>query len=1298
MPRLDSDPWEAISLYLDQVLQIPEDTRSAWLAALREQSPSLADALFVVLFEHQTLVQQFQRGESSQTGIVPTAAQTGAAPGAPMGLARSGNFEDDFAGTDRFAVIRRLGAGGMGVVYEVHDQARDEVVALKTLRRTTPAGIYRLKQEFRSLAGMTHPNIVGLYELFVEDSRCFFTMELVRGLNFVDYVRKGSEGRASIARLTAALQQLIIGVSALHRFGMLHRDIKPSNVLVTLDGRVVILDFGLITELFPDSLGGYEPVAGGTPAYLPPEEGSGLPPSEAGDWYSVGATAYAALIGAPPFTGTLVDVLLRKNLCDPPPPAQVVSDVPGDLSDICMELMCRDPARRLSGHDALIRLGGGASASTPDPVPEPHGEPLFVGRTRELALLEEAFRSVVNGQAAAVYVCGPSGIGKSALVRSFLSRLSTREAVVVLSGRCYEHESVPYKALDGVVDSLSRYILSLPEAVIESLMPRDVAALPRIFPVMQRVPAIAKACLDREPAATEPLLLRRLAFEALRELLARMAARERLVIYIDDLQWSDIDGALLLEELVRKPAAPALLTIVSFRSEEVASQRFLQRLIERRQQPWLSVSLEPLPDAEAVELIRALADAPLSEEQRQRITSEASGNPFFLEQLARYAVTREEHVESGPTFAAMFETRVRSLPDEARRFLYTLVVCGSPMAPELVSEASGLARDARSIVARLRAAHFIRSSGSSERVETYHDRIRETLTAQLSPEETRRIHALVAETLVGNGVDDPEALFDHYRGADDRERASIQAGRVAERAAAALAFERAALFYSHAVDLDPTAQAAPEWKEGQARALAHAGRPAESAEAYLRAVPGSGPGKTVELQQRGAEQFLIGGHIDRGLDLIRTVLAEMGVGMPRSPRAAFLSMLWQRERLRWRGIRFVTRAVDDIDADILLRVDTCWSAVIGLLLVDMISAGYFSARHLLLALDAGEPSRIARAMAIEATTRKAYPTGRRLTERLFQQSKALATSVGNPHAMALSLLGESLTAMANGQWKRGGVLAEQALEILRQERTGVTWEVNIAQNLAIWSLLYRGELGEVVRRVPPLLAAARNTGNLYIATELCTRSNYAWLAADDPDEGEREAIESIARWSHEGFHRQHYSALLARVQTALYRGDGGDAWRLFTEHEPSLRRSLITRLQVFRVETHYMRGRSALAMAAMNRDRRRFLSIARAEARRIARERMPWSDPIALLVRAGVAYLEDNVAMSLRCLHDAVDRFEHADMNLYAAVARLRIGELQRDVVGRERQRAALAWMAAQNIKNPAGFTRMLAPGFPDAS
>ena len=93
---------------------------------------------------------------------------------------------------------------------------------------------------------------------------------------------------------------------------------------------------------------------------------------------------------------------------------------------------------------------------------------------------------------------------------------------------------------------------------------------------------------------------------------------------------------------------------------------------------------------------------------------------------------------------------------------------------------------------------------------------------------------------------------------------------------------------------------------------------------------------------------------------------------------------------------------------------------------------------------------------------------------------------------------------------------------------------------------------------------------------------------------------------------------------------------------------------------------------------------------------MPWSDPIALLLRAGIAYLEGSTSLALRYLHDAADRFERADMKLYVAVARRRIGALQHDEHGRELQRQADGWMAAQNIKNPASMTRMLAPGFPD--
>jgi eukaryotic-like serine/threonine-protein kinase len=147
-----------------------------------------------------------------------------------------------------------------------------------------------------------------------------------------------------------------------------------------------------------------------------------------------------------------------------------------------------------------------------------------------------------------------------------------------------------------------------------------------------------------------------------------------------------------------------------------------------------------------------------------------------------------------------------------------------------------------------------------------------------------------------------------------------------------------------------------------------------------------------------------------------------------------------------------------------------------------------------------------------------------------------------------------------------------------------------------------------------------------------------------------------------------------------------------------LRRSLLTRVQVLRVEALYLRSRVALAMAAENESARRFLSIARAAARRIARERRPWSDPIALLVQAGVAYLEGKTPLAVRYLYDAADRLDRADMKLYAAVARRRIGALQDDEPGRALRRQAEEWMAAQHIKNPACMTRMLAPGLPEVT
>ncbi len=403
--------------------------------------------------------------------------------------------EEHFPGTGRFRVMRRLGAGGMGVVYEVHDRVRDEVVALKTLLGTSAADLYRLKREFRSLADVAHPNLVCLYELFVEDDRCFFTMELVRGVSFVDYARRGSRlpFRRSTGRRASAARRRRVGAASARQASSRHQAVQRAG-----DARRTRRD----PRLRPDrravcrsTAGDVSYVSGGTPAYMSPEEASGAPPSEAERLVRRRRHALRSAdrkrSRSPVRSSTCC---CRKRADDPPAPAEVVPDVPADLSAICMGLLCRDPDERLSGPEALRRL---ARDTAPPVAGRRTGADSrrAIRRPRPSASRVERRlpRRSSTGGAAAVSVYGPSGIGKSALVRRFLGQLGTRDDVVVLSGRCYENESVPYKALDGVVDDLSRHLASIPRQQVERLLPPDVPALTRVFPVLLQVDAIADA-------------------------------------------------------------------------------------------------------------------------------------------------------------------------------------------------------------------------------------------------------------------------------------------------------------------------------------------------------------------------------------------------------------------------------------------------------------------------------------------------------------------------------------------------------------------------------------------------------------------------------------------------------------------------------------------------------------------------------------------------------------------------------------------------------------------------------------
>jgi serine/threonine protein kinase len=229
-----------------------------------------------------------------------------------------------FNGNHRFKLLRQLGSGGMGVVYEALDQHRNTRVALKTLQETDAHLLYRLKRELRSLRDLVHRNLVVLDELFEEGGHWFFTMELLDGEDLHTYFHRIASARhdstptlpagglappplataiirpASMAhgagdhlqpvaidfqRIREVFAQIAEGLLAIHDAGKVHRDIKPSNIIITPDGRAVILDFGLVSEQWGAGRSGEGEIVG-TSRYMAPEQAAVQVVGPPADWAS----------------------------------------------------------------------------------------------------------------------------------------------------------------------------------------------------------------------------------------------------------------------------------------------------------------------------------------------------------------------------------------------------------------------------------------------------------------------------------------------------------------------------------------------------------------------------------------------------------------------------------------------------------------------------------------------------------------------------------------------------------------------------------------------------------------------------------------------------------------------------------------------------------------------------------------------------------------------------------------------------------------------------------------------------
>ena len=397
--------------------------------------------------------------------------------------------------------------------------------------------------------------------------------------------------------------------------------------------------------------------------------------------------------------------------------------------------------------------------------------------------------------------------------------------------------------------------------------------------------------------------------------------------------------------------------------------------------------------------------------------------------------------------------------------------------------------------------------------------------ARLEPEVRRDHHRRLALALEASAAADPEVLGVHFVEGGQPDRATDHFVRAADQAAEALAFDRAASLYRRARDLQPSPTPASVLYQLNSRmgdALANAGRGGEAAAAYLAAVRDAPAGAAIELQRKAAMQFLISGHIDDGLATLRTVLEAIGMSLPNTPRRALFSLLIQRARLRIRGLGYQERESQRrLSPADLTRIDVCWSAGAGLSVVDTIRGADFQARGLLLSLAAGEPSRIARSLAMEAA--HAASTGgsnRKTTARLLDRATALARRVEDPYASGMVALARGVCAYLEGQWTLAQSECDRAETVFRDGCTGVAWELDTSHAFALWGLSHQGAIAELSRRWPILLDRARARGDLYAVMNLSSYiMSIVRLAADEPETADRELRQTMSQWSRAGLPR-----------------------------------------------------------------------------------------------------------------------------------------------------------------------------------
>ena len=621
----------------------------------------------------------------------------------------------------------------MGVVFEAVHVIRGNRVALKLLPQVDGARLYRFKREFRSAADISHPNLIGLHSLESDGAQWFFTMDLVEGVDFLEYVRPG--GRLDETRLRSALSQLVMGVMALHGHHIIHRDLKPSNVMVTPERP------GRPAGFRP---GGRARTAGAAAEHRPDRGHAGLHGPRAGGraerdarqrLVCRGVMLYEALCGRRPFDGSI--------LGDPAGQADLDAAAahgrrrharrPGRALHAAAGARARPAAGRLE----IAKMVASGLEPVPAAATGPGGHHL-VGREPQLAALDGRLRarSQRRARTADGFHQRPFGRGQDDPGRALPRALRETSDRSVMAGRCYDRESVPIQgAWTRLIDALA----SLPAGPArDRRSPADARRHRACWPACSRCSSASRSSPGQRAAGSRRSMSSRSASGRsgpCARLLVRISRRSPVVWFIDDLQWGDADSAEALFETLRPPDAPAVLFLGTYRSDEAEGSPFLKMWKELSASTTCSfadreVKLAPLTVEECTELVIDLLGQDNEGIRRRAVefARETRGNPFLLIELVGCFDPETDSFEPLPLHEVL-DRKLGRLPGEAGHLLEVVAVSGQALSARRGIADGGPSSPPVATITRMRNERLVRMVGpeDSPLVDTYHDRVRETV-------------------------------------------------------------------------------------------------------------------------------------------------------------------------------------------------------------------------------------------------------------------------------------------------------------------------------------------------------------------------------------------------------------------------------------------------------------------------------------------------------------------------------------------------------------------------------------------